>query len=32
MTSGGSYAAGVLHINPTDQYSQALTYAQMAVR
>jgi hypothetical protein len=29
MTSGGSYDVGVLHVNPTDRYSQALTYAQI---
>jgi hypothetical protein len=29
MTSGGSYDVGVLHSNPTDQNSQALTYAQI---
>jgi Domain of unknown function (DUF929) len=29
VTSGGSYDVGVLHVNPSDQYSQALTYAQI---
>jgi hypothetical protein len=29
MTSGVSYDVGVLHVNPGDQNSQALTYAQI---
>jgi hypothetical protein len=29
VTSGGSYDVGVLHVNPADNTSQALTYAQI---
>lgn len=29
MTSGGSYDVGILHVDPSDQNSQALSYAQI---